>query len=149
MIKVSKDKQGVITRDVLTKHWTDWVDYWAVDFNYESHKKISKVPKGAGVTVQGHLPGQAPPQRELDLPAAEFEERWTGSYVFENEWQSFRTRRNRDLEMTSAPHVRGAWPLHHRRESDRHPWQRHDDAHSSDRRVGRCSRMHRLDLSCS
>ncbi len=26
LIKVSKDKQGVITQDVLTKHWTDWVD---------------------------------------------------------------------------------------------------------------------------
>ncbi len=21
------DKLGVVTRDVLTKHWTDWVDY--------------------------------------------------------------------------------------------------------------------------
>ena len=26
LIKISKDKQGVITRDVLTKKWTDWVD---------------------------------------------------------------------------------------------------------------------------
>ena len=30
LIKISKDKQGVVTRDVLTKKWTDWVDYWAV-----------------------------------------------------------------------------------------------------------------------
>ncbi len=29
---------------------------------------------------------------------------WTGGYIFENEWQSFRTRRNRSLELTSAPH---------------------------------------------
>ena len=106
LIKISKDKQGVITRDVLTKHWTDWVDYWAVDFNYESRKEMIKVPKGAGVnTVQGHLPGQEPSQRELELPAAEFEERWTGAYIFENEWQSFRTRQKRDLELTTAPHV--------------------------------------------
>ena len=106
LIKISKDKQGVITRDVLTKHWTDWVDYWAVDFNYESRKEMIKVPKGAGVnTVQGHLPGQEPAQRELELPAAEFEERWTGAYIFENEWQSFRTRQKRDLELTTAPHV--------------------------------------------
>jgi site-specific DNA-methyltransferase (adenine-specific)/adenine-specific DNA-methyltransferase len=35
----------------------------------------------------------------------EFEERWTGSYIFENEWQSFRTRKNRDLEFISAPHT--------------------------------------------
>jgi site-specific DNA-methyltransferase (adenine-specific)/adenine-specific DNA-methyltransferase len=34
----------------------------------------------------------------------DFEERWTGSYIFENEWQSFRTRKNRDLELTSASH---------------------------------------------
>ena len=35
----------------------------------------------------------------------EFEERWTGSYIFENEWQSFRTRKDRDLELKSAPHT--------------------------------------------
>lgn len=106
LVKISKDKQGVITRDKLTKHWTDWVDYWAVDFNYESRKEIIKVPKGAGVNVvQGSLPGQEPAQRGLDLPAAEFEERWTGAYIFENEWQSFRTRQNRELDLTSAQHV--------------------------------------------
>jgi site-specific DNA-methyltransferase (adenine-specific)/adenine-specific DNA-methyltransferase len=35
----------------------------------------------------------------------EFEERWTGGYVFENEWQSFRTRRNRELELITAEHT--------------------------------------------
>jgi hypothetical protein len=49
LIKLSKDKQGVITRDVLTKKWTDWVDYWAVDFDYESRKEIIKVAKNLGV----------------------------------------------------------------------------------------------------
>lgn len=29
---------------------------------------------------------------------------WTGNYVFENEWQSFRTKKSRALELTSAPH---------------------------------------------
>ena len=106
LVKIDKDKQGVITRDVLTKHWTDWVDYWAVDFNYESRKEIIRVPKGAGIqTVQGHLPGQEPAQRGLDLPATEFEDRWTGAYIFENEWQSFRTRKNRELELTSVVHT--------------------------------------------
>lgn len=33
------------------------------------------------------------------------DQRWTGSYIFENEWQSFRTRKNRDLEFISAPHT--------------------------------------------
>lgn len=109
LIKVSKDKQGVITRDVLTKRWTDWVDYWAVDFNYESRKEIIKVPRGVGIdVVQGHLPGQEPAQRELELPATDFEERWTGAYIFENEWQSFRTRQKRDLELTTATHTYSA-----------------------------------------
>lgn len=98
LVKVSKDKDGVVTREPLTKHWTDWVDYWAVDFDYMSRKEIIKVAKGSG--VERHLPGIEPPQTELGLP--EFEERWTGGYIFENEWQSFRTRKNRELELISA-----------------------------------------------
>ena len=35
----------------------------------------------------------------------DFEERWTGAYIFENEWQSFRTRLNRELELKTATHV--------------------------------------------
>jgi site-specific DNA-methyltransferase (adenine-specific)/adenine-specific DNA-methyltransferase len=101
LIKVSKDKDGIVTRETLTRHWTDWVDYWAVDFDYMSRREIIKVPKGSG--VDGYLPGMEPPQGELALP--EFEERWTGSYIFENEWQSFRTRRDRTLELISAPHT--------------------------------------------
>jgi site-specific DNA-methyltransferase (adenine-specific)/adenine-specific DNA-methyltransferase len=81
------------------------VDYWAVDFNYESRKEIIKVEKGSGVNVvRGHLAGEAPAQRELELPADDFEERWTGAYIFENEWQSFRTRQDRDLELKTATH---------------------------------------------
>ena len=84
-------------QEVLTKQWTDWVDYWAVDFDYESRREIIKVAKNLG--VEGMLPGMADVGEFL-----EFEERWTGSYVFENEWQSFRTRKDRSLEMTSAMH---------------------------------------------
>ncbi len=100
LIKLSKDKHGVITRDVLTKQWTDWVDYWAVDFDYESRKEIVKVPRRMG--VEGELPGmiQAGSGEFVD-----FEERWTGAYIFENEWQSFRTRRDRGLELTTACHT--------------------------------------------
>lgn len=98
LIKVSKDKGGVITRDVLTKQWTDWVDYWAVDFDYESRKEIIKVAKNLG--VEGALPGTANTAEFID-----FEERWTGSYIFENEWQSFRTRQERKLELTTASHT--------------------------------------------
>jgi site-specific DNA-methyltransferase (adenine-specific)/adenine-specific DNA-methyltransferase len=101
LYKVSKNKDGVVTKDRLTKHWTDWVDYWAVDFDYMSRKEIVKVAKGSG--VGGALPGLEPPQGEPVLP--DFEEVWTGSYIFENEWQSFRTRQSRELELTTAVHT--------------------------------------------
>ena len=29
-------------------------------------------------------------------------EKWTGSYIFENEWQSFRTKKDRSLELISS-----------------------------------------------
>jgi DNA methylase len=99
LVKVSKSKDGVITQEVLTKRWTDWVDYWAVDFNYESRKEIVRVPKGFG--LQGYITGVEPTQQEL----TEYEEVWTGSYLFENEWQTFRTRKDRNLELTSAQHA--------------------------------------------
>ena len=34
----------------------------------------------------------------------EWEEKWTGDYIFENEWQSFRTKKDRSLELTSVAH---------------------------------------------
>lgn len=86
IIKVSKDKDGIVTRDVLTKNWTDWIDYWAVDFDFESKKEIIKVEK------------QKEQTGKLDFEK-EYEEKWTGDYIFENEWQSFRTKKNRELEL--------------------------------------------------
>ena len=32
----------------------------------------------------------------------EFEEQWTGDYIFENEWQSFRTKGDRTLLLKSV-----------------------------------------------
>ena len=84
IVKVSKDKDGIVTRDVLTRHWTDWVDYWSVDFDFESKREIIRVKN-----------------EETD----EWEEQWTGDYIFENEWQSFRTKKNRSLELTSIAHA--------------------------------------------
>jgi SAM-dependent methyltransferase len=83
IVKVSKDKDGIVSREVLTQHWTDWIDYWAVDFNFESKREI--------VRVQNEDRG-------------EWEEVWTGDYIFENEWQSFRTKKDRSLELTSVFH---------------------------------------------
>ena len=101
--KVSKSKEGIVKKERLTKHWTDWVDYWAVDFDYMSRKEIIKVPVGTGLGGVASLPGLELPQGELTIP--DFEERWTGGYIFENEWQSFRTRQNRDLELKTVEHT--------------------------------------------
>ena len=83
IIKVSRDKAGIVSREVLTRNWTDWIDYWSVDFDFESKREIIRV-------------------RNED--SGETEERWTGDFVFENEWQSFRTRKNRSLELKSVYH---------------------------------------------
>lgn len=82
IIKVEKDKNGIITRTVLTENWHDWIDYWAIDFNYEDKKEIIKVHNDKG----------------------EIEEKWTGNYLFENEWQSFRTKKKPTFEFTSTPY---------------------------------------------
>lgn len=100
LVKVLKDKNGTVTQERLTKHWTDWIDYWAVDFDYYSRKEIIQAPTNLG--VEGQLPGIVDTNELIA-----FEERWTGSYIFENEWQSFRTRKNRGLDLTSASHVYG------------------------------------------
>ena len=89
IVKVEKDKDGIVTRDYLTKQWTDWIDYWSVDFNFESKKEIIRVKK----TEQ-----TSPEVSNLE----EYEEVWTGDYIFENEWQSFRTKKDRSLELTSV-----------------------------------------------
>ena len=103
LYKVTKSKDGIVERERLTKHWTDWVDYWAVDFDYMSRKEIIKVPIGTGLNGIASLPSLGAQQGEMALP--QFEERWTGGYIFENEWQSFRTRQNRDLELATALHT--------------------------------------------
>lgn len=99
IIKISKDTTGFVTREVLTKKWTDWIDYWAVDFNYESKREIVRV-KRSMATDQMNLAGLEKAQRQLD----DWEEVWTGEYIFENEWQSFRTKKDRTLELKSISH---------------------------------------------
>jgi len=82
VIKVSKDKKtGLVSKEVLTKKWTDWVDYWAIDFDFTSRKEVVRL---------------------VDPVTNEEKEEWTGTYIFENEWQSFRTKKDRKLELVSA-----------------------------------------------
>jgi len=77
IIKILKNKEGILNREILTNSWHDWIDYWAVDFDYESKKEMIKLT-------------------EKDKKI------WTGNYIFENEWQSFRSKKNNNLEFTSA-----------------------------------------------
>ncbi|NCP85634.1 MAG: site-specific DNA-methyltransferase, partial [Bacteroidetes bacterium] len=83
IFKIEKDKNGIINRTLLTENWFDWIDYWAIDFDYLSKKEIIKIKNDKGET----------------------EENWTGNYLFENEWQSFRTKKTPTLEFTSIAHT--------------------------------------------
>lgn len=100
IVKVSKDAKGVVKREKLTQKWTDWIDYWAVDFDFENKREIIRVPKEILPDGQPTLPGMKKAQPNL----VEWEEQWTGDYIFENEWQSFRTKKDRSLELTSVFH---------------------------------------------
>lgn len=101
IVKITKDAKGVVTRERLTKKWTDWIDYWSVDFNFESKREIIRVPKQSSSSSSPRLSDSA---REPSSSSPEYEEVWTGDYVFENEWQSFRTKKDRSLELTSVAH---------------------------------------------
>ncbi len=79
VVRVAKDKKGVITKENLTSNWQDWIDYWAVDFDFASQPEtITVIEDGKEVKKR------------------------TGKFIFENEWQSFRTKSDRSLELTSS-----------------------------------------------
>ena len=81
IIEKKKDNSGIIKENILTKKWHDWIDYWSVDFDYESKPEVIKFKTKDG----------------------EIEEEWTGNYIFENEWQSFKSKQGeRKLELKSS-----------------------------------------------
>jgi adenine-specific DNA-methyltransferase len=82
VLRVSKTKAGVISREAVTSSWEDWIDYWSIDFNFESRPEIIRVIEDG---------------QEVD--------RKSGRFIFENEWQSFRTVKDRTLEMESSWHA--------------------------------------------
>ena len=106
LYKVTKSKDGVVEKERLVKHWTDWVDYWAVDFDYMSRKEIVRFHKSLGVKEPPATYGSGAGAVAID--PNDFEEQWTGGYIFENEWQSFRTRQSRELELKTAAHTYGS-----------------------------------------
>lgn len=95
IVKLSKDKSGIVTRELLTKNWADWIDYWAVDFNFENKKELIRVKKEQEIKQDGTL------NPNLNY-REEYVEKWSGNYVFENEWQTFRTKKKRELELRSV-----------------------------------------------
>jgi adenine-specific DNA-methyltransferase len=81
VIKISKDKDGLVNqRELLTKNWHDWIDYWSIDFDFTNRKEIVRIK---------------------DKKTGQDKETWTGDFIFENEWQSFRTRQDRTIELKS------------------------------------------------
>lgn len=74
-----------------------------VDLDHMSRKEIIKVPARTGLSGAAILPDIGASQGERAL--SEFEERGTGGYIVENEWQSFRTHQSHDLERATAAHT--------------------------------------------
>lgn len=81
IIEISK-KNNKITRKPLIKKWSDWVDYWSVDFDYESKPEVIEK------TING--------KKVLEH---------TGSHIFENEWQDFIYRNKKgNIELKTPFH---------------------------------------------
>ena len=58
-------------REVLTKNWTDWVNYWAVDFNFESKREIIRVKSeetGSGKNSGRGITSASPTLRNTRMP---------------------------------------------------------------------------------
>jgi DNA modification methylase len=79
ILKISKDKAGIIKQEEIATNWMDWIDYWSIDFNYEDRPEL--------IITEGE---------DGKLQQVE-----TGRFVFDNNWQSFKTR-DSELELTSA-----------------------------------------------
>ena len=79
ILKISKDKAGIIKQEEIATNWTDWIDYWSIDFNYEDRPEL--------IITEGD---------DGKLQQVE-----TGRFVFDNNWQSFKTK-DSELELTSA-----------------------------------------------
>lgn len=77
--KVAKDKDGIVKIETVTTSWLDWIDYWSVDFHFEDRKEMRLEVDQAGNLSQRH----------------------TGRFIFDNQWQSFRTK-NTKLEVKSS-----------------------------------------------
>jgi adenine-specific DNA-methyltransferase len=77
--KISKNKEGIVKIEDIATSWIDWIDYWAIDFNFEDRQELKIVKHDDG----------------------KIEQVATGRNIFDNQWQSFKTK-NEKIELVSS-----------------------------------------------
>jgi len=77
--KISKNKEGIVKIENIATSWVDWIDYWAIDFNFEDRQELKLVKQDDGRVEQVA----------------------TGRNIFDNQWQSFKTNSEK-IELTSS-----------------------------------------------
>jgi hypothetical protein len=77
--KITKNKDGIIKINDIATSWIDWIDYWAIDFNFEDRQELKLVKHDNG----------------------KIEQMSTGRNIFDNQWQSFKTNSEK-LELSSS-----------------------------------------------
>ena len=81
IVKASKDKDGIFKTELQETNWFDWIDYWAVDFNYEDREELL-----------------------TELNNNKIVQKPTGRFIFDNQWQSFRFSKE-DIELETIEYT--------------------------------------------
>lgn len=77
--KITKNKEGIVNIEDIATSWVDWIDYWAIDFNFEDRPELKLIKKEDG----------------------KIEQLSTGRNIFDNQWQSFKTKTEK-IELASS-----------------------------------------------
>jgi hypothetical protein len=77
--KISKNKEGIVKIENIATSWVDWIDYWAIDYDFEDRQELKLVKHDDGRVEQVA----------------------TGRNIFDNQWQSFKTNSEK-IELTSS-----------------------------------------------
>ena len=67
--KITKSKEGIVKIEDIATSWTEWIDYWAIDFDFDDRQELKLVKNDDGIVEQVS----------------------TGRNIFDNQWQSFKT----------------------------------------------------------
>ena len=79
MLTKITNKKGVIREEVIETKWTDWIDYWAVDFDYKDREELI-----------------------FKYESDKLKQVSTGRFIFDNEWQDYKKKPKDELLLTSA-----------------------------------------------